>query len=1129
VTDVRSSETFVVPAGWKRFVLPRRGGGTAVPKVKAADVTAAETMLHAFDGDVRGALGNRNTPGDLAEAGHTYLAGDPAATPLGAAVVARGVAVPLNWHRRDELRVFADYWRSRHGLAFAAASVAELSALYLASFQPSGPITRRVLDNDIDNALTTTAIHMAYQLRRAVVAVPDEEYEGVVAALAAVRGPGLVQRAVVSVLAPDETGWARDICTEILGMGGREHLRGLLLTVVADPATGLRLAARVDPWTAMTENERIHTFVATLGRAAAPALAGWLDAGHVDAKGRAKLLAMLSAIGGDTAFGALLERADRPDVAAALAEAAGREPAHALRLLAEAPSADRLLQRHLAGHRELAGEVRPRLSEAAAARFDAAHAVLAAGDVSPAAPGDVPAILVSPPWLTPADRQPLIVTGLAVDATVRVEWAPGERERWAAGTWADRHGGSHDWSEIVRKLGTSDSSGWDEIDFFLQAPDELTLPRIGGWRPSYHYDAAEWGAEVLARYGAEAAAPVLDVARRSPAAAAGLLAPIASAEAAVLIAGWLARVRSARAIALAWLARHPEAAARVLIPIAVGKIGQSRSDAEGALRAMHAGGQADLVRAVAAGFDSDAAAGGSGPDAASGGLGPDAAAGGSGPGSVAAAVEEILAVDPLTILPRAMPQLPDWANPALLPPVRLTGDRGALPAEAVRHVITMLAISRLDNVYPGLSVVVTECEPGDLAGLAWALFTQWREAAHPSKQNWALDALGLLGDDETVRRLAPVIRAWPGEGGHSRAVAGLDVLAAIGTDLALMHLDGIAQKVKFRGLRERATEKIAELAAELGLTPDELADRLVPDLGLDEAGSLVLDYGRRTFTVGFDEQLKPFVTDASGRPLKTLPKPGTQDDPVSAPEAYQRFAALKKDVRAIASDQVRRLEHAMTGQRRWTGAAFRQFLAGHPLLRHLVRRLVWARFDATGQPGAGLRVAEDGSLAGVTDETVTLGDEEIVGIAHPLHLGDDLAAWAEVFADYEILQPFPQLSREVAPLTTERAAAFIGRKAATTTLLGLERRGWRRGRPQDAGVQGWFERDVPGGLHLVLAIDPGIAVGAIEVLGDQTVEAIFVAPSSGHHWFRPDQDDRIRELDPITAAEALRELTEVLA
>ncbi|MEU8663329.1 DUF4132 domain-containing protein, partial [Actinoplanes philippinensis] len=628
-----------------------------------------------------------------------------------------------------------------------------------------------------------------------------------------------------------------------------------------------------------------------------------------------------------------------------------------------------------------------------------------------------------------------------------------------------------------------------------------TLPLVAAWRPSHHYDAAEWGAEVLARYGAAAVPPLVDVARRAPTTAARLLAPVAGPEVALLMAGWLARVRSVRPVALTWLTRHPAAAARVLVPVAVGKIGQARSDAEGALRAMAQAGHEAEVRAAAAG---------SGPEAA-------------------AAVEEILAVDPLDLLPSPMPSLPDWADPAVMPPVRLTGDRGRLPVESVRHVLTILAVSRMDSPYPGLALVTAACEPADLAGLGWALFTEWREAGHPAKQNWALDALGLLGDDETVRRLAPVIRAWPGEGGHTRAVAGLDVLAAIGTDVALMYLHGIAQKVKFRALKERAGEKIAELAAELGLTADELADRLVPDLGLDSAGSLTLDYGRRTFTVGFDEQLKPFVADAGGKRLKALPKPGAQDDPVLAPEAFQRFTALKKDVRAIAADQVRRLEQAMVTQRRWTGSDFRRLFAGHPLLRHLVRRLVWVRFDEAGRPGAGLRLAEDGSLAGATDETVTLGDGDQVGIAHPLHLGDDLAAWVEVFADYEILQPFPQLGRGVEPLTPERVAALIGRTAPSTALLGLERRGWRRGSPQDGGVQGWFERDLPGDRQLVLAIDPGIAAGAIDVLGDQTVEAIFVAAAGAHHWFRPDRDDRLRELDPITAAEALRDLTEVLA
>ncbi|WP_246636949.1 DUF4132 domain-containing protein [Actinoplanes hulinensis] len=1093
-----SVETFVVPVGWKRFVLPRRSSAPASPSVKATDVTAAEALLTAFEGEARASLANRLTPEDIAAAGRAYLSGDPAAPPLGAAAVTRVVASVLQWDRHEELPALLGYWRSRHGLPFAAAAVAELAAIHPGEFTTGGATTRSVPDRDAIGYTTVLAQRLAYRLRRAVVAARPEEYERVIEALAAVRGPSLAQRAVISVMAPDESGWAAEIRAEAMALPGLEMIKQMLLTVVDREEIATPLAAQVDHWSAFGWSEVIHTFVGTLGPAAAPALAGWFDSPRQgDAQSRQRLLGMLAVIGGDRAFQALLDRRAQPYVPAALADAAARYPARALRLMAATPDGVRLLADHLAGNRGLAAEVRPLLAAEAAARLDEAEAVLTAAGTVKAAAADVPHILLDPPWSKPVARTPIIAAGLSSDEPSRVVWAEGERESWADGSWAARHGGSHSWAAIAERLDNGDPPAWDTIFFFLQGPDELTRSRVSAWRPEYSYDLEDWGPELLARFEAAAVPALADIARRLPLAGAPVLAPVTDPEVAALMAGWHARSRPVRRVAAAWFARHSAFAARALVPVAVGRPGTARTDAEAALRLL----PRDEVLA---------AAGRHGPEAV-------------------ASVEEILAVDPLTVLPKTMPVLPDWANPATLPPVRLTGDRGELPLGAVRNLITMLALSRLDGVYPGVGVVVTECEPADLAGFGWALFEAWRAAGHPAKQNWALDALGLLGDDETVRRLSPVIRAWPGEGGHARAVTGLDVLAAIGTDVALMYLNGIARKVKFRGLKERAEEKIAELAAELGLTADELADRLVPDLGLDADGGMVLDYGRRSFTVGFDEQLMPFVTDATGRRLKALPKPGAQDDAVPAAEAYERFTALKKDVRAIAADQVRRLEAAMTAQRRWTGEDFRQFFAGHPLLRHLVRRLVWMRFDATGAPAGGVRLAEDRSLADVTDETVTLGDDERIGIAHPVHLGADLAAWAGVFADYEITQPFPQLARGTEPLTSERAAALTGVTVPSTRLLGLERRGWRRGAPQDGGVQGWFQRDVPDNRHLVLAISPGIAVGAVDVLGDQTVTAVFLAPASGYHWRRGDQDDRLSELDPITAAEALRDLTEVLS
>ncbi|MFG2003668.1 DUF4132 domain-containing protein [Spirillospora sp. NPDC048911] len=60
-----------------------------------------------------------------------------------------------------------------------------------------------------------------------------------------------------------------------------------------------------------------------------------------------------------------------------------------------------------------------------------------------------------------------------------------------------------------------------------------------------------------------------------------------------------------------------------------------------------------------------------------------------------------------------------------------------------------------------------------------------------------------------------------------------------------------------------------------------------------------------------------------------------------------------------------------------------------------------------------------------------------------------LEAWAEVFDDYEIVQPFPQLSRPTYVLTEdERAGTELERfhdvTVAIGRLIGMERRGWHR-------------------------------------------------------------------------------------
>ncbi|WP_051778394.1 DUF4132 domain-containing protein [Kitasatospora phosalacinea] len=446
----------------------------------------------------------------------------------------------------------------------------------------------------------------------------------------------------------------------------------------------------------------------------------------------------------------------------------------------------------------------------------------------------------------------------------------------------------------------------------------------------------------------------------------------------------------------------------------------------------------------------------------------------------AAVVADALGSDPLeAALPAKLPELPSWLRPEALPQIQLADGSGALPLKSVHHLLTVLQLGKLRDPYPGL---------------------------------------------------APLLREWPGQNAHQRAVEGLDVLAAIGTDAALLQLQGIAQRVKFKALKVRAQEKIAEIAEALGLTGEQLGDRLVPDLGLDPDGTTVIDYGARTFTVGFDEEWRPYVLDADGKRRKDLPAPGARDDQALAPAERRRFAALKKDARTLAADQTVRLEAAMVAERTWTTDEFTDLLVAHPLLGHLVRRLVWTA-DHTA-----FRVAEDRTFADVHDQSFALPRDATVRLVHPLRLAPaELAAWAELFADYEIVQPFPQLGRPVAALTAEEAAGhrlhrFEKHTVPTSRILGLTKRGWRRGEPQDAGLEWWFHKPLPNGRHLVVEIRPGIAVGLPNEYDEQALEAVWLDDALGRYWPNSrDYRQRLGDLGPVAVSELLADLQELTA
>jgi predicted DNA-binding WGR domain protein len=1105
-------DTFIFPPAWHRHRYPRRGsaGLTAfTPDPKARTVVDEE--IRRVPNQVNVVLEAPGTAPDVRTAGLAWRAGDPGAGPVGAAAVALAAGLG-KWSDQQRLASFVDVWVAERGLLFAVEAAVEVMAMRATEDGGRSANGRRfcikpMLPGDsrhgwqIDHQLL-----ILFRARHALATASDDDYAAALAMLTEHRTPSLYRRVATSVLAPAQAAWVeQDIAGTIAA--DDHYLATALLAAARTGEQAAALAPLVNSWTVVNSLTLPATLADGLGAACAPALFHWFDEDR-GAEGQRRLLSVLAALPGDEVLTGLIERIDAKYVIPAVLEAAERYPARAMRLLAEAGAkravAD-LLRGHVIAHPGLVEAVLPTLSADAAARVSAVAGAAASVVVAPAEA--VPPILVTPPWANRArPAKPVVVPGLTCADPATLEWLPGERERWRE-TCFRRYGNPEEgWAKLALRIASGRASWHEPIQFFTDAPEAIARPLLARWRPDHIWDAGMWMRVIIARFEMDALPLALAVAEKSPSEGATELLPFSSPAIAIHMADWLSRLKSLREPAQMWLLRHSSSAARALVPPALGKAGVGRRQAERALLVLHGNGHTEAVRAAGRSYGADAAA----------------------------AIETLLATDPLDVLPARIPANPAWAAPALLPPLELRAGAGALPAGAVANVVTMLALSRSDDPYAGLATVREACEPESLAEFGWQLFQRWQASGANAKENWVLDVLSLIGDDETVRRLTPLILAWPGEGGHARAVTGVGVLAAIGSDVALMHLHGIAQRAKFKGLKTTAQQKMDEVAAGLGLSAEQLADRLVPDFGLDAEGSLRLDYGPRQFVVGFDEQLRPYVADTAGKHLKALPKPGAKDDDERATAAYKQFAALKKDVRTVAADQIRRLERAMVTGRRWPGAEFRQLFVDHPLLWHIVRRLVWGVYAADGTVTAAIRVAEDRSFATVDDDETTLADDAVVGVAHPLQLGSSLAAWSEVFADYQILQPFPQLSRPTFALTpaeseTSELSRFVGLALPTTKVLGLERRGWRREEPQDGGVQGHIELKLGPKLEMAIALEPGIVVGMVTEFPEQKLTDVFLHDGNGAGWRPSGSRIPLGRLDPVAASEIIRDLTEISA
>jgi hypothetical protein len=216
----------------------------------------------------------------------------------------------------------------------------------------------------------------------------------------------------------------------------------------------------------------------------------------------------------------------------------------------------------------------------------------------------------------------------------------------------------------------------------------------------------------------------------------------------------------------------------------------------------------------------------------------------------------------------------------------------------------------------------------------------------------------------------------------------------------------------------------------------------------------------------------------------------------------------------VAKRLLPHLENALRLARRWTRTEFQSLFVDHPLTNNLTRRLVWGIYAAS-EPRRLLnafRVAAEEEFCDGQDDPIALPEEALFGLAHPLEMDDATrAAFSQIFADYQLLPPFRQLTRQTVQLLAEETARseltrWQGKSTTCGQLLGIRSRGWWQ------GAENRFCYDV-GRHRLILEITPGFVHYNMDAKAPQRFAAIRL--------YDGERPAAFSQLDPQDLSEAL--------
>ena len=290
---------------------------------------------------------------------------------------------------------------------------------------------------------------------------------------------------------------------------------------------------------------------------------------------------------------------------------------------------------------------------------------------------------------------------------------------------------------------------------------------------------------------------------------------------------------------------------------------------------------------------------------------------------------------------------------------------------------------------PEAEEVVALLDPASLQAMLMKLADEYLVQYQNTKKKYLAFPICRYADEATMAELTKRAPKW------STSVSGNDAPPLREFRRAAMYSDTRAAML----FAERYHE-LDRYAALRGVTEDELRDRYLSDVGLDEQGGKAYDLGDQTVTVRLQKDLSYLVELPGGRTAKSLPKKNADSAKYEA--ANKDFSELKKNTKKIVKNRGNVLFEDFLSGRQRPASEWQESYLNNPLLKRVAKLVVWTQ-------GKNTFILTDDDAADSAEQPYAITDEPI-RLAHPMEMdAADVTAWQRYFTSHGLKQPFAQI------------------------------------------------------------------------------------------------------------------------